>query len=147
MLLEENDFLVTAYLDLDDESFLRVIRLFKQKCKEAKNVLAFIYVGAHGYYNAGIYDCALPVNFQETFHNNNHTFKVNSMNHLSLNKVLENFVPSDDINETKFSVICFWDMCRDNLGLQCSYTKDFDFKALNYFIIYSWYLTFTGQNN
>ena len=42
-LLEENEFLVTAYIDLDDESFLRDIR-------------AFIYVGAHGYYNFGVYD-------------------------------------------------------------------------------------------
>ena len=138
-LLEGNDFLVMAYIDLDDESFLRVIRLFKQKCSEAKNVLAFIYVGAHGYYNSGVYDCVLPVNFQETFHNSKHKFDVNYTNHLCLNKILENFVPSNDINETKFSVICFWDMCRENLNLEYLNVEDFDLKELKYMIIYCWY--------
>ena len=39
----------------------------------------------------------MTINFQETFHKNKHIFKVNSMNHLSLSKVLVNFVQSDEM--------------------------------------------------
>ena len=62
-LLESNDFIVTVYLDLEAENFLRAVRLFREKCMIAKNVLAFIYIGAHGFHK-GVNDFAVPIDFQ-----------------------------------------------------------------------------------
>ena len=151
-LLEENDFIVTAYIDLEAEKFLRVVRLFKEKCEAAKHVLAFIYIGAHGFHR-GSHDYAVPIDFQDMIHSNNHrlTASSNSLSCCSLASLLENFSENneekiDDEGEiikkepTKFSVVCFWDLCRDT-------TVDFPvdsysaaLKDLQYTIIYCWYI-------
>ena len=89
--LEENDFYVMSYIDLEGENFLRVIRLFKEKCEAAKNVLVFIYIGAHGFHR-GINDFAVPANFQDIYHFNNHQITANmkSLSLCTLRSLLEN---------------------------------------------------------
>jgi hypothetical protein len=145
-LLEENDFIVTAYVDLEAENFLRVIRLFKEKCQVAKNVLAFIYIGAHGFHR-GTHDFAVPVDFQDIMHENQHRLTASSLGLCTLASLLENFAESNDENtdeesqkkeSTKFSVVCFWDLCRDtaiNFPVD-SYSANC--KDLQYTIIYCW---------
>ena len=143
--LEKNGFLVMAYIDLKAEDFMRVVRIFKDKCERGKNVLAFIYVGGHGFcHDYVVGDCFVPIDFQKNFHNNNHKKLINSKNHISLVSLLENFISSEkEKNETNFSVICFWDMCRKDSDLSTNH-KDFDLKDSNlndlkYIIIYCWY--------
>jgi hypothetical protein len=140
--LEKNDFYVMACLDLEAENFLRVIRLFREKCETAKSVLAFIYIGAHGFHR-GMHDFVVPVNFQDITHEKKHVLTPD-LNHQTLATLLENFCQSDDETEkpTKFTLIVFWDLCRElciNFPVD-SYSNIC--KNLEYSIIYSWYVLY-----
>ena len=141
-LLEQNDFIVTSYIDLEEENFLRVIRLFKEKCEAAKNVLVFIYIGAHGFH-IGTHDFAVPVNFQDLVHENNHKINASPLQLCTLTALMENFFPPEDQmikDATKYSVILFWDLCRTTNFSFPTDTYSSNCKELQYSIIFPWYL-------
>ena len=110
--LEELDYLVMAFVDLDADNFLRAIHLFRQVCDKASNVSVLVYVAGHGY-NYMKEDYLIPVNTKMLLHHNKHEYRriVNSSLSLcSLSNLIESFKPlSLDQNIT---VHCIWDLCR-----------------------------------
>lgn len=140
--LEDNDFIVMACIDLEATNFLRMIRLFREKCYQAKNVLAFVYIGGHGFHR-GTDDYIVPSDIQALLHedhdrlNDKFYFK-QSLGLCSLTNLLENFVAEENETHKVTYLTCFWDLCR-------STTIDFPgdayskrCKNLQYSIVYCW---------
>lgn len=108
--LEKLGYIVMPFVDLDADSYLRFIRLFQKICEEAENVSVFIYVAGHGY-NEKNQDFLIPSNIRSIYHANNHEYgpAYSQLRSCSLENLLENFRSTE---HTKFTVTCFWDLCR-----------------------------------
>ena len=149
--LEQLDYIVLSFLDLDAESFLRAVRYFKEICEGTQSISIFIYVGGHGFHNQ--YDDHLvPIDVQEDNHAMHHnldfgnnfeqnihanTFTSNKLRWCSLKNLFENLVQLSHDNRLVY-VTCLWDLCR-------MYSYQFksepfykDIGNLYYQVIYGW---------
>jgi len=130
--LEQLDYIVLSFLDLDAEGFLRAVRYFKEICEGAKSISIFIYVGGHGFHNQ--YDDHLvPIDVLEDNHAmhqhldfntiikqniNVDPFRSIKLRWCSLKNLFENLVQLSHDNRLVY-VTCIWDLCR-------AYSKHFE---------------------
>ncbi len=128
-----------SYLDIDTDGYLRALKLLREVCAGAKNVLLFAYAGGHGI-RIGLNDIFVPADLQSILHHF-HEDPIDSplIKAGSLTNLVEMFsgTDSDDV-ACNFSLNCFWDLCRvygsDSID---SFTEHSD--DLPYNIVYSWW--------
>jgi hypothetical protein len=107
--LEELNFLVMAFIDLDSEAYLRVIQFFKNFCNQSeRRAFIHIHVIGHGHHLKDN-DFLVPVNSREIFHKSDHNDYLED-SFLSSYKNLQAFM--FDGTSDKFQVNIFWDLCR-----------------------------------
>ena len=109
--LEDLDYLVMAFIDLDSDEYIRALRLARKMCDQVDNVSVLIYVAGHGH-NYCHEDFLIPINTKILLHNNHHDYRgiLSQLSLCSLSNLLENFKPT--LPDQNISVVCFWDLCR-----------------------------------
>ena len=141
-------YLVMAFIDLSSEEFLRAIRFFKNMCDSVDHVSLLIYVCGHGHGHHNKHhnkDYLIPINSRKVIHDNNHeTHGLDKDFSLSsLDNLLENFIPDDDLlsfnPNKKYNIICLWDLCRnewDSVEVETAVDRRLK-DSLDYTVLYS----------
>ena len=71
--LEDLDYLVMSFIDLDSDEYIRALRLARKMCDKVENVSVLIYVAGLGH-NYCHEDFLIPINTKLLLHNNHHDY-------------------------------------------------------------------------